>query len=329
MKEEVSVLAESRESSKTLPGKTGKKKLRAWYKNWQLYLLALPALAIIAVFCYAPMYGIIIAFKDYNVIQGIGGSPWADPIFKHFTEFVTDPYFLDMLWNTLRLSLCSLLVFPLPILFALLLNEIRVKSLRTTVQIISYAPYFISLVVSVSMCFTFLEYTQDRVGIINRMIMLFGLEPVKFMESAAWFPWIYVLSGMWQGLGWWSITYVAALTAIDPTLYEAAEIDGASRLRKIWHINIPGLLPIVSITLIMNLGNMLNVGFEKVLLMQTDLNYASSNIISTYVYEKTLGSVIKQYSYGTAIGLFNNIISLVLLLGANFTAKKLGGETIL
>lgn len=134
MKEEVSVLAESRESSKTLPGKTGKKKLRAWYKNWQLYLLALPALAIIAVFCYAPMYGIIIAFKDYNVIQGIGGSPWADPIFKHFTEFVTDPYFLDMLWNTLRLSLCSLLVFPLPILFALLLNEIRVKSLRTTVQ---------------------------------------------------------------------------------------------------------------------------------------------------------------------------------------------------
>ncbi len=310
-------------------GGSKKRKLRAWYRNWQLYLLALPALAVIAVFCYAPMYGIIIAFKDYNVIQGIGGSPWADPLYKHFVNFVTDPYFWDMLWNTLRLSLCSLLVFPLPIIFALLLNEIRVKSLRTTVQIISYAPYFISLVVAVSMCFTFLEYTQDRIGIINRIIRAFGMEPVKFMESAAWFPWIYVLSGMWQGLGWWSITYVAALTAIDPTLYEAAEIDGASRLRKIWHINIPGLLPIVSITLIMNLGNMLNVGFEKVLLMQTDLNYQSSNIISTYVYEKTLGSVIKQYSYGTAIGLFNNVINLVLLLGANFITKKLGGETII
>ncbi len=306
-----------------------KTKLKAWYKNWQLYLLALPALIIIILFCYAPMYGIVIAFKDYNSIQGIGGSPWADPLLKHFNTFVSDPYFLSMLWNTLRLSLISLLFFPLPILFALLLNEIRVRSLRNGVQILSYAPYFISLVVSVSMCFTFLEYTQDRVGIINRIIIFFGLKPLKFMESAAWFPWVYVLSGMWQGLGWWSITYVAALTGIDPTLYEAAEIDGASRLRKIWHINIPGLLPIVSITMILNLGNILNVGFEKVLLMQTDLNYASSNIISTYVYEKTLGAVVKRYSYGTAIGLFNNAISLILLLGANFTAKKLGGETII
>lgn len=306
-----------------------KTKLKAWYKNWQLYLLALPALIIIALFCYAPMYGIVIAFKDYNSIQGIGGSPWAQPLFKHFKTFVNDPYFLAMLWNTLRLSLISLLFFPLPIIFALLMNEIKVRSLRNGIQILSYAPYFISLVVSVSMCFTFLEYTQDRVGIINRIISVFGLKPVKFMESAAWFPWIYVLSGMWQGLGWWSITYVAALTGIDPTLYEAAEIDGASKLRMIWHINIPGLLPIISITLILNLGNILNVGFEKVLLMQTDLNYSSSNIISTYVYEKTLGAVVKRYSYGTAIGLFNNIISLILLLGANITAKKLGGETII
>lgn len=306
-----------------------KTKLKAWYKNWQLYCLALPALIVIVLFCYVPMYGIVIAFKDYNSIQGIGGSPWADPVLKHFAAFVNDPYFGDMLWNTLRLSLISLLFFPLPIIFALLINEIRIKSLRNGVQILSYAPYFISLVVSVSMCFTFLEYTQDRVGIINRILMFFGMKPVKFMESAAWFPWIYVLSGMWQGLGWWSITYVAALTGIDPTLYEAADIDGASRLRKIWHINIPGLLPIVSITMILNLGNILNVGFEKVLLMQTDLNYSSSNIISTYVYEKTLGAVVKRYSYGTAIGLFNNIISLVLLLGANFLAKKLGGETII
>jgi len=306
-----------------------KKRLRAWYKNWQLYVLALPALAIIIAFNYVPMYGIIIAFKDYNSINGIWGSKFADPILKHFQTFVNDPYFWDMLWNTLRLSLLSLLFFPFPIIFALLINEIKNKTVKNIVQIISYAPYFISLVVSVSMCFTFLEYTQDRVGIINRVIMFFGLKPIKFMESPEWFPWVYVLSGMWQGLGWWSINYVAALTSIDPTLYEAADIDGASRLRKIWHINIPGLLPMISITLILNLGNILNVGFEKVLLMQTDLNYASSNIISTYVYEKTLGSIVKRYSYGTAIGLFNNVISLILLLGANFTAKKLGGETII
>ena len=156
------------------------KKFRAWYKNWQLYALALPALLIIIVFCYVPMYGIIIAFKDYNSIQGIWGSNFADPLFKHFEAFVTDSYFADMLWNTLRLSLVSLLFFPFPILFALLLNEIRIKSLKNTVQIISYAPFFISLVVSVSMCFSFLEYTQDRVGIINRIIMAFGLKPVKY-----------------------------------------------------------------------------------------------------------------------------------------------------
>lgn len=305
-----------------------KRRAKLWYKNWQLYLLALPSLICIITFCYAPMYGIVIAFKDYNSIMGIGGSNWANPFFKHFTTFVKDPYFWPMIWNTIRISLVSLLFFPAPIIFALLLNEISSRSARSTIQVVTYAPYFVSLVVSVSMCFTFLESTIDRTGLINKIIGVFGISPVKFMESPEWFPWIYVFSGMWQGLGWWSITYVAALTSVDPTLYEAAKIDGASRMRRIYHINIPSLLPIISITLIMNLGNLLNVGFEKVLLMQTDLNYSSSNIISTYVYEKTLGAIVKRYSYGTAIGLFNNIISLTLVLSANFISKRLGGETI-
>lgn len=306
-------------------------KFRAVAKNWQLYVLAAPALIVLLLFCYLPMGGLVIAFKDYLPGQGLFGGKWAQPLFKHFKAFAGYPFFKDIVINTLRISLIGFLNFPLPILFALLLNEIRSKKAKSFFQILSYAPYFVSVVVVVGLCRLFLEANMDRTGGINKALVGLGIlkEPKKFMESSAWFPWIYNISGLWQGLGWWSITYVAALVSIDPTLYEAAKIDGAGRMRCIRHINLPALVPIMSITLIMTMGGILSVGFEKVLLMQNQLNFDTSNIISTYVYDKTIGAVYKQYSYGTAIGLFNSVISFILVVIANVISKRIGGESFI
>jgi putative aldouronate transport system permease protein len=297
---------------------------RTWYKNWQLYALLAPALVYLGIFCYAPMYGVIIAFKDYNSFDGILGSPWLG--LYQFKRFFDSYYFWVLIKNTLRISLFSIVVnTPLPIIFALLLNELRNKFFKSTIQVVSYAPYFVSVVVAVGMCFSFLN--PER-GIVNSIITMLGGSPIAFMESTQWFTPVYIISGLWQGLGWWSIIYVGVLANIDPALHEAATIDGAGRYRRMWHINIPSILPVATIMLIMSFGSLLSVGFEKVFLLQTPLNLETSTILSTYVYEVSLKSSLKDFSFGTAVGLFNSGVNLVLLIMVNFTSKKMQGETL-
>lgn len=297
---------------------------RKWYKNWQLYALVLPSLIYLAIFCYVPMYGIIIAFKDYNSFEGIAGSPWVG--IEQFKRFFGNYFFWDLLNNTLKISMFSLLVnTPIPIVLALLINEVRSKYFKSTVQLISYAPYFVSVVVVVGMSFSFLN--PER-GIVNEIIKMLGGNPISFMESTEWFLPVYLLSGLWQGIGWWSIIYVGTLANVDPALYEAATIDGAGRLKRIWHINIPAIMPVATIMFIMAMGSLLSVGFEKVYLMQTQLNLPASSIIPTYVYEVSLKSSLKDYSFGTAVGLFNTVINLILILTSNFISKKVNGETL-
>ena len=296
---------------------------KKWGKNWPLYVLLVPSLIYLAVFCYAPMYGVIIAFKNYNSYLGIVGSPWTGyGGLEHFLSFVTHSDFWRLLRNTLVISVWSILTtMPLPIILALIINEVTNKRFRKAVQTISYAPYFVSLMVVVGMCFSF---TNSESGIINK---IFGTE-IPYMNRQEWFVPIYLLSSLWQGMGWWAIIYVGTLSNVDPALHEAAKIDGASRYKRIIHINIPSIMPIATIMFIMSLGNMLSVGFDKIFLMQTPLNKEVSDVISTYVYTQALLGGSRYYSYGSAIGLFNTAINLILLFAANFMSKKVGGETL-
>jgi putative aldouronate transport system permease protein len=297
---------------------------RKWYKNWQLYALLVPSLVYLAVFAYAPMYGVIIAFKDYNSFDGIFGSQWVG--FENFRRFFDNYLFWDLIKNTLSISFFSIIVnTPLPIILALLINEVRNKFFRSSVQMISYAPYFVSVVVAVGMTFSFLN--PER-GVINEMIKFFGGQSIAFMESPSLFLPVYITSGVWQGLGWWSIIYVGTLANVDPSLHEAATIDGAGRFKRMWHINIPAIIPIATIMLILSIGSLLSVGFEKVYLMQTQLNLPASTVIPTYVYEVSLKSNLKDFSFGTAVGLFNTFINLILLISANVISKKVDGESL-
>lgn len=288
-----------------------------------LWCLVLPGLIYVFIFHYVPMLGLVIAFKDYNSYQGIWNSPWTDMNgWAHFYNFLTMPDFWNLIWNTLKLSLTSLLFGTIPpAAFALLVNEIAGKRFKKIVQTVSYAPYFISMVVVVSMLFIF---TDAETGIINRLIEMVGLEAIPFMERADMFVGMYVASGVWQGLGWAAIIYVGTLANVDQSLHEAASLDGASRLQRIIHINLPTIVPIMLIMLIMNVGNLLNVGFEKVYLMQTAGNLSASRIITTYVYEVSLTSSIPQYSYATAIGIFNSAVNIILLVITNMICKKKG-----
>ena len=291
-------------------------------KNWELYLFVLPAVAYIILYCYLPMYGVQIAFKDYRVGKGIEGSAWVG--LKHFQKFLSTPSCLQLIRNTLNLSLYWLAVgFPMPILFALVVNELADGRFKKFIQTISYAPHFISTVVMVSMITMFLDASN---GIVNKLIGYLGIGPYPFMTVAAWFPTIYVVSGVWQNLGWSAIIYFAALSGIDPELHEAAMIDGAGRLKRIWHINLPGILPTVTILLILSVGNIMSVGFEKVYLMQNALNTETSEIISTFVYK--MGLQYNQYSYSSAIGLFNSAINFVLLVTVNFVTRRIGGTSL-
>lgn len=295
-----------------------------WFKSWQLYVLLLPSLVYLLIMCYSPMYGIIVAFKDYIPALGISESNWVG--FDNFTRFFESYYFGMLLKNTLTISVYSLLVnMPIPIILALLINEVRNGWFKKSVQTISYAPYFVSVVVVVGMCFSFLN---PDTGIINRLLSGIGLTPVAFMGEGGWFKTIYVLSGLWQGAGWWAIIYVATLSGVDESLHEAATIDGAGRLKRIIHINIPALIPTIVVILIMNVGNIMNVGFEKVYLMQNQMNIQASDIISTYTYRVGLGSSVKDFGFATAVGLFNSVVNLVLLFIANITSKKAGQESL-
>ncbi|GIQ65562.1 sugar ABC transporter permease [Paenibacillus cisolokensis] len=268
------------------------------------------------IFKYVPMFGVQIAFKDFNVVQGIWGSPWAG--LKHFEAFFQSPNFRLIIRNTIVISFYSLVAgFPVPILLALALNEIRNGLFKKSVQMITYAPHFISTVVMVSIVILMLT---PHVGVVDRLYSLFGKDMTNFMGIPEYFKSIYVWSGVWQEMGYASIIYMAALASVDPALYEAAKMDGAPRWRKIVHIDLPSLIPITVILLILNLGNIMNVGFEKIFLMQNPLNLSSSEVISTYVYK--VGLVGANFSFSTAVGLFNSVVNLVLLIAVNFFARK-------
>jgi len=291
-------------------------------QSWQLYVLILPAFVYAFMFMYMPMYGIQIAFKQFSSKAGIWGSKWVG--MKHFIRFTNDPYFGNIVRNTVMLSLYSLIAFPVPIIFALLINEIRNTRFKKTVQMVTYAPHFISTVVLCSMVTLFLSKSD---GVINKLIALLGGTPQQFMADPGAFPWIYVLSGLWQGMGWGAILYLAALAGVSPELDEAAYLDGANRFQIIWHINIPTILPTIIIKFILEFGSIMSIGFEKVYLLQNSLNLDTSQVISTYVYEMGLRS--GKLDYSAAISLFNTVINIVLMLSVNLISKKVSDISVL
>lgn len=293
----------------------GRRLFKQMAKRYDLYLMLLLPIAWYLIFHYGPLYGLQIAFKNFNPGKGILGSEWVG--FDHFERFFNSYYFGRLLWNTLSINLFSLLIaFPIPILLAIIVTELRSKRFSKLLQNITYAPHFISVVVIVGILTVFLSST----GPINKLIELFGGSSVRFMESAGWFKTIFISSNIWQSMGWQSIIYIAALSGVNPQLYEAAKMDGASRLRRIWHVSLPGIAPVIVILLILDVGHFMNIGFEKILLMQNNLNLESSDVISTFVY--TTGILKGEYSYTSAIGLFNSVINLMLLVLVNRVARK-------
>lgn len=301
---------------------TGKRLWHRIFRNWQLYLLIAPVVAYFIVFKYVPLYGIQIAFKDFFANKGIWDSPWVG--FDHFDRFFHSYYFERLIKNTLGLGLYSLAVaFPIPIVLALLMNEVRSERFKKFVQTVTYAPHFLSTVVIVGMLVIFLN---PRYGIVNTIIELFGGSSINFFAESSWFKSLYVWSSVWQTAGWSSIIYLAALAGIDNSLHEAARVDGATKLQRIWHINLPGIMPTIIILLILDLGSVMSIGFEKVLLMQNSLNMESSDIIDTYVYRS--GILEADYSFSTAVGLFSSVINFVLLVSVNQIAKRLGKTSL-
>jgi putative aldouronate transport system permease protein len=295
---------------------------KVWNRDKYLLLLIFPVLLYYLVFHYIPMYGIIIAFKKFQPMKGILGSAWVG--FHYFQQFFNSVYFWRLLKNTVLLSVYSLVWgFPVPILFALLLNELKESVFKKLVQTISYLPHFISVVVIVGMV---VNFTSIQGGIINQALGWFGVQPVNFLGESGWFRSIYVSSSIWQGFGWSSIIYLAAIAGIDPQLYEAAEMDGAGRLRKIWNITLPCLMPTIAILFILNVGNLMDVGFEKIILLYNPATYETADVISTFVYRQGIQQA--NYSYSTAIGLFNNVINLILLIGVNRLTKKLSETSL-
>ncbi|MCY4021286.1 MAG: ABC transporter permease subunit [Chloroflexi bacterium] len=299
---------------------------RLWLRirrNWQLYvLLFLPVLWLI-VFRYAPMYGAQIAFRQYSPAFGIEGSPWVG--FANFIRFFNSPKFEPVIINTVVLSFYSLLVFPIPIILALSLNQVRSRMFRNSVQMITYAPHFISTVVIVGMLFQFLH---PRVGFTASLANLLGQAPPNWMGDPGAFRHIFVWSGVWQEMGFGAIIYLAVLSTVDPALHEAAVVDGANRLQRIRYIDIPGLLPTAMVLLVLTTGRVLEVAFEKVYLMQSPLNLGVSEVINTYVYKVGLLSPILDFSYSTAIGLLKGIVGLLLLITVNHAARRTTGNSV-
>lgn len=300
-----------------------KERLKQAGSNWQLYVMIFPVVLYFFVFAYIPMYGVQIAFKRYMPIHGIWGSPWVG--LQHFERFFNSYYSWDLIWNTISLSLYQLIAgFPAPIILALAFNEMKDGFYKKFVQTVTYAPHFISVVVIVGMITSFLSPSS---GIINVFLNKLGFESYAFMEDPRWFRSIYVWSGVWQSTGYGTVIYLAALSGVDTQLHEAATIDGASRLQRLWHINLPVLVPTMVILLIMNFGGIMEVGFEKVLLMQNPLNLATSNVISTFTYQT--GLLEAQYSYAAAIGLFNAAINSTMLLLVNWISGKLSDTQLI
>lgn len=285
-------------------------------KNYLLYLLVLPAIVLTFIFKYVPIYGLIIAFKNYNPLQGIIGSEWVG--FEHFTRFLSSPNFMILLVNTLKLSAYGLLLgfFP-PIILAISFNLLASDKLKKRLQLILYAPNFISVVIIVGMIFLFFS----NKGPVNHIYEFFTGKTVPFLTEPDFFRPLYIFSGIWQGIGWSSILYTATLSNVSPELIDAAKIDGANILQRIWHVDIPAIKPVMVISFILAAGGIMSVGYEKAYLMQTTMNLPSSEIIATYVYKVGLQS--GDYSYSTAVGLFNSLINLILIIAVNQTVKKL------
>ncbi|CYY43533.1 sugar ABC transporter permease [Streptococcus suis] len=280
-----------------------------------LLLMLLPGLVLTFIFRYIPMYGVLIAFKDYNPLKGVLGSEWIG--FEEFTKFLSSPNFGTLLANTLKLSVYGLLLgFLLPIILAIMLNQLLSDKAKKWIQLVLYAPNFISVVVIVGMIFLFFSVG----GPVNSILGMFGIE-ANFLTDPDFFRPLYILSGIWQGMGWASTLYTATLINVDPALIEAAKLDGANIFQRIWHIDLPALKPVMVIQFILAAGGIMNVGYEKAFLMQTSLNLTSSEIISTYVYK--IGLVSGDYSYSTAVGLFNALINIILLIAVNKIVKRI------
>ncbi|CTJ20896.1 protein LplB [Streptococcus pneumoniae] len=290
-------------------------------KYWILYLMMIPATVLLILFTYGPMYGIIMAFQDFTVFKGYTGSPFVG--LKHFQRLFSDPLFYRLFKNTFMVGVLDFLFsFPAPLIFALILNEVRKVRFKSVVQSISYLPHFIPLVVMVGIIFELF----GSYGIINSLLSSLGMEPISFFTKSEWFLPLYIGSGVWKTIGWGFIIYMGALTNIDSTLYEAADMDGANRWHKMWHVTLPSLRPTVVTLFILNAGGIMQVGFEKVFLMSSPATYEVSDVLSTYVYRQ--GILNSDFSYSAAVGLFNNIVALLFVLLANKIAKKLGEEGI-
>lgn len=294
-------------------------------RNWQLWVMLFPAMLYILIFCYVPMYGIQLAFREYDFSKGLTGGAFAG--FKYFKQYFESPMFFTTLKNTFVISFASILVgFPIPIILAMVVNQIRNKKWKRTVQTTVYIPYFISVVVLVSMLRIMLA---DDTGVISNFLKAIHLvgKDVNLLGSESTFMPVYVLSGVWQTMGWNSIIFIAALSSVDTQLYDACRIDGANRWQTMIHIDLPAIMPTIIIMLIMNMGNILNVGFDKVFLMQNSLNLGASQVISTYVY--TVGIKSSQFSFGAAVGLFNTLINFVFLMATNAIAKRSTGTGLM
>lgn len=294
---------------------------RALTRDWRLYTLLILPVAFLVVFRYVPMAGNVIAFRRYRPGGSIFGDEWVG--FRYFEMFVSDPTFWRVFFNTLILgALCLVVIFPLPIILALMLNELRSMRFKRVAQSITYLPHFMSVVIVAGMV---LQLVSTR-GAVNQVVQLFGGEPVEFMQQSEWFRPIFVSSEIWQTVGWGTILYLAALTTIDPQLYEAARIDGANRWQQTWHVTLPGIAPTIVVLLILNIGTFMSVSFEKVLLLYNPLIYSTADIIATYLYRVGIGS--GSFSYATAVGLFEALIGLTLVLSANAISRRVTGSSL-
>lgn len=289
--------------------------------NYQYYVLLIPAVILVILFQFVPLYGLTIAFKDFSIFTGIADSPWIG--MEHFKQLFTDAYFYQVLRNTILISFYKLIfLFPLPIILAIMLNEVKNMLFKRSIQTVVYLPHFLSWVI-VSGLFISILGTE---GVVNEMIAPFVDGPIRFLMDRNWFRTILVATEGWKGVGWSAIVYLAAITAIDPQLYEAAIVDGANKFRRIWHITLPGISPTIILLLILQIGQILEAGFQQILVMYNPMVYPVADIIGTYVYRVGLGQM--NFSYGTAVGLFNSVVAFMMILCGNLLARRLVGRSI-
>lgn len=292
----------------------------SYKREWQLFLMFTPVIICLAMFSYAPMYGLIIAFKDYRILDGIWGSKWVG--LKHFQTLITAPSFKEVFLNTVKISFLRILFgFPAPIILSLLLNEVKVVWYKKIVQTVSYLPHFLSWVVLSGILINFLSPTT---GFINQLLVMMGGKAIYFVADTKYFVPMLIVTGIWQGVGWGTIIYLAAISNINPELYEAAIVDGANRFKRVIHITLPSIAPIVSVMFILNSGNLINAGFDQIFNMYNEAVYRVADIIDTYVYRRGIEQA--QYSFSTAVGLFKNIISFSLVIFTNIVTKKINSE---